>query len=285
VVDIYARFLRTTEAGTGITISPNGVVLTCAHVVAQAKKIEVIDLDLGRAFTAELVGADTRHDVAVLRITAPDSDPTATVGVPVALPPVRVLPPRPATLTPAAATSPSLPAASIGDSELLRIGEPVSAVGNEGGRGGTPSIATGRITALGVPVYAEDDYRKTSRRLRGLIAVSARVQPGDSGGPLFDAQGQVVGMDSSAPDSRSDRDDEAGPATDSVHGYAIPINSALATAYRHGWITANVPGADSGRAAERDREDAPGRSEDRTDHRDDYPDPAGSGSLLSLNVR
>ena len=72
------------------------------------------------------------------------------------------------------------------------------AVGNAGGKGGTPTSTGGSVTALGQSILATDELDGTSEHLHGLIQVNADVEAGDSGGSLVDSSGQVIGMDTAA---------------------------------------------------------------------------------------
>jgi S1-C subfamily serine protease len=110
----------------------------------------------------------------------------------------------------------ALPVASLGNSDNVQVGDHVEAIGNAGGRGGAPTITTGEVIALDRSVVARDEYQHSSHQLRGLIEVDASVQPGDSGGPLVGTAG-VIGMDTAASDQS---------------GFAIPINTVLATVHR-----------------------------------------------------
>ena len=72
------------------------------------------------------------------------------------------------------------------------------ALGNAGGKGGTPSVATGTVTGLDQSITASDESSGTAEQLTGLIGHNAEIQPGDSGGPLVNSYGQVIGMDTAA---------------------------------------------------------------------------------------
>jgi S1-C subfamily serine protease len=99
----------------------------------------------------------------------------------------------------------------------------VVGVGNAGGGGGTPSSAGGSIGALNQTITAADDFDGTSEQLSGLIQVNADIQPGDSGGALVDADGNVVGMDTAG--SVGFRFEQG-----ASQAYAIPINQVAETA-------------------------------------------------------
>jgi S1-C subfamily serine protease len=176
---------RARGAGTGIVLSPDGTVLTNDHVVAGASTIAVTDLGNGRTYRGLVVGADPADDVAVVR----------AVG------------------------ATGLAVAPLSSGSGPRVGAPVVGIGNAGGVG-EPSAAPGVVTALGRRITAHDEGAGAGREtLTGLIATTAGLQPGDSGGALVDGSGRVVGVDTAA-------------AADASSGFAIPIARALAVAHR-----------------------------------------------------
>jgi S1-C subfamily serine protease len=128
-----------------------------------------------------------------------------------------------------------LPTAPIGDAAALTIGDAVVGLGNAGGNGGAPSVAPGQVTALHQRIVASDNDG-SSETLDGLIQVDAGIQPGDSGGPLANQAGQVVGIDVAA-----SRDDPRFSFSGGSAGeaYAIPIQRALSVAKK---ITSGVGG-------------------------------------------
>lgn len=188
VVDITTRmdYQNAVGAGTGIVLSPSGEVLTNNHVISGATSISVTDVQTGRSYPATVVGYDRSHDVALLQLQG----------------------------------TRDLPTASIGDSSTVAIGDEIAAVGNAGGVGGPPSIASGMVSALDQTITASDGHNGNVQRLTGLIQVTATVVPGDSGGPLVNTAGQVVGIDTAA--STGFRFESA-----SGEGFAIPINDAI----------------------------------------------------------
>ena len=112
---------------------------------------------------------------------------------------------------------------ALGDSTKVAVGEAVTAVGNAGGVGGTPSVATGTVTAVGQSITASDQGNGSSERLTGLIETNAAIQAGDSGGPLVNSSGQVIAIDTAA--SSGFRLQSGGN-----QGFAIPINQATTIA-------------------------------------------------------
>ncbi len=175
-------------AGTGIVLTSSGRILTNNHVIRGATTIKIVIPGTGRSYLAKVVGYDVTHDVAVAQ----------------------------------AASASNLKTVVLGSSSSLRIGQLVKAVGNAGGTGSFTKT-TGQITGLARTITVNNDSGGTST-LRDLIETSANLQPGDSGGPLFDTAGKVIGMDSAASSSSVYQDIST---TDS---YAIPINRALAIA-------------------------------------------------------
>ncbi len=111
---------------------------------------------------------------------------------------------------------------SSDDSASLLTGAPVTAIGNAGGVGGAPTVTTGKVVALHQSIAVSDD-QGGSERLSGLIETNASLQPGDSGGPLLDAFGKVIGMDTAASTGFQFQ-------PGSGQGFAIPIDHALAVA-------------------------------------------------------
>ena len=146
---------RAVGGGSGVVITPDGFLLTSAHVVAGTDgKVEASFVD-GREITAEVVGADPLSDLAVLRSEADD-----------------------------------LPPAVLGDAEQLRVGQLVVAIGNPHGFAG--SVTAGVVSALGrsLPVRS----RTAGRIVENVIQTDAALNPGNSGGALADGRGCVVGI-------------------------------------------------------------------------------------------
>jgi S1-C subfamily serine protease len=103
------------------------------------------------------------------------------------------------------------------------VGEAVKAIGNANGDGGAPTISSGRVTRLNQAITVSDPTGQDAEHLTGLIQVSAQLQPGESGGPLVDSGGEVVGMNTAT--SVSFRF-----ASSTSQGYAIPIDKAMSIA-------------------------------------------------------
>jgi len=176
-------------AGSGVIISSDGYILTCAHVVDGASTITVTIGD--KDYTATLVGEDTTSDIAVIKIDADD-------------------------LTPA----------TVGNSDSLKVGQSVMAVGNPLGElGGT--VTGGMISALNRSVTIQGS---SSVNTMSLIQMDASVSPGNSGGGLFNMNGELVGI----VNAKSSSSDAEGL------GFAIPINDAIKVAQElleNGYVT------------------------------------------------
>ena len=184
---------QATAAGTGIVLTSNGEVLTNNHVIDGATSIKVTDVGNGRTYTAKVVGYDASQDVAVIQLQ----------------------------------NASGLTVASLGDSSTVQTGDNVVALGNAGGKGGTPSVAAGTVTALNQSITASDEGSGNSEQLTGLIETNADIQPGDSGGSLVNAYGQVIGMDTAASSGTQVQSQSSQTAE---QAYAIPINEATSIA-------------------------------------------------------
>jgi serine protease Do len=185
-IDTTIEYQGAIGSGTGFVVDPNGAVVTNYHVVAGADTITATVA--GRSFTADLVGYDRTRDIAVLQLRGAGG----------------------------------LPTAAIGDSSTLREGEPVVALGNARGSGGPLTNEAGTITGFGRSISAKDELTGSFEQMTGLIEFAAPVRAGDSGGPVVDSSGRVVGVTTAATVNF-----RMGPGG---AGFAIPINDALATA-------------------------------------------------------
>jgi S1-C subfamily serine protease len=189
IVDVTSslRYLQETAEGTGFVIdAAAGLILTNNHVIDGATSVTVTPVLSGKSYPARVLGYDRSDDVAVLQV-------------------------RGAT---------GLKAVTVGDSSHVPVGTPVLAIGNEAGQGGSPTVAPGVISGLGRTIVAEDQSSDLTETLHGMLQTSADIRPGDSGGPLADAAGRVIGIDTAA-------------GGNTVYsGYVIPINQALPIARR-----------------------------------------------------
>ena len=191
-------------AGTGMVLTSTGEVLTNNHVIDGATSIKATDVGNGRTYTAKVVGYDKTHDVAVLQLQNASGLQTVTLS-----------------------------------SAGAQSGQKVVALGNALGKGGTPSVVSGRITGLGQSITASDQGAADSEQLTGMISHNAPIQPGDSGGPLANTEGEVIGMNTAASDSSSSGSpSQSSQAQTATQAFAIPITRASSIA---GQIEAGTP--------------------------------------------
>ena len=199
VVSIAMQSQGESGQGSGVIIDTKGHVLTNNHVVNGATSLTVT-LNDGRTYEASIVGTDPSTDLAVISIKNPPSD----------LAPI-----------------------SFGDSDALKVGDPVMAVGNPLGLAGT--VTTGIVSALNRPVSTSDSQQQNPFGQQGqsepvvtnAIQTSAAINPGNSGGALVNGSGQLVGINSSIASLGS----SVGGQSGSIGiGFAIPINEAKSIA-------------------------------------------------------
>lgn len=181
VVGIDATFLQSywgqqyeaTGSGSGVILTADGYIATCAHVVEGATKV-VVTLSDDTSYDASIVGADKRNDLAILKVEANDLIP-----------------------------------ASIGDSDMLTVGEDVIAIGNPLGelRG---TATSGIVSAVRRTIAVEDVEME-------LVQTDAAISPGNSGGGLFNANGELIGI----VNAKISSTDAEGL------GFAIPVNNVL----------------------------------------------------------
>jgi serine protease Do len=172
-------------AGSGVVVDPSGLVVTNYHVVREAGQVLVRVRD-GREFAAELLGADPPTDTAVLRMDAG-----------------------------------RVTAATFGDSETLRVGQVVLAMGNSLALPGSPTVSLGVLSAIGRAMPFSQHIWE------GLLQTDTAINPGNSGGPLADRRGNVIGLNTAMI-----------PFAQGV-GFAIPSNTvawALGEIRRHGRV-------------------------------------------------
>jgi S1-C subfamily serine protease len=194
LVDIVSNLsLQQAEsAGTGLVLTPSGEILTNNHVIKGATAIRVTDIGNGHTYPAKVVGYDQSRDIAVIQLVGASG----------------------------------LQTAALGDSSTAQVGNKVVALGNAGGKGGTPSVAVGRVAGLNASIMASDEGAGTVERLTGLIHHTAPIQPGDSGGPLVNTAGQIIGIDTAASGSSGFQIQ----SSNRTQAFAIPINEAAALA-------------------------------------------------------
>lgn len=158
--------------GSGTIVDPKGYILTNNHVVGGAEKISVT-LWNGDMLEGTIVGACAVHETAVVKVNMQN-----------------------------------LPAAELGDSDKLRVGQRVYAIGNPFGLAGGPTVTSGVISATNRTIEAQ------SGLIENLVQTDAAINPGNSGGPLVDLEGKVVAINTAII-----------PYAQGI-GFAIPINSA-----------------------------------------------------------
>ncbi|MCP8316683.1 MAG: trypsin-like peptidase domain-containing protein [archaeon] len=157
--------------GSGAIINSKGYIVTNHHVIAGSDRIDVTLAD-GRKFSGKLIGADASSDIAIVKV---DEE--------------------------------GLPSAELGDSDRLRVGQFVIAIGNPFALVGGPTVTTGVVSALNRNIQVENHVYES------LIQTDAAINPGNSGGPLMDSNGRVIGISTAMI-----------PFAQGI-GFAIPINS------------------------------------------------------------
>ena len=177
VVSIIATLKNGTATGTGIIMSESGYIITNHHVIEGAGQLSVLTHD-DQQYPAELIGSDTISDLAVLRIEAD-----------------------------------GLTAAEFGDSDSLRVGDSVVAIGDPLGIQLRGTMTSGIISAINRDLTVED-------RKMTLIQTDAALNSGNSGGPLINCYGQVIGINTMKMGSYY-----AGTSVEGL-GFAIPISVA-----------------------------------------------------------
>jgi len=178
------------DEGTGIVLTPSGLVLTNNHVIESSTEVNAQVNGAGPTYSATVIGADPSADVALLQLHGATLWKTA----------------------------------SLGDSSKVAIGDPVVAIGNALDLPGPETVTSGIISGVDRSVTIADPIEGTDESLTGLLQTSAALSSGNSGGPLVDAQGLVIAMDTAAASTGS------GVQTASDVGFAIPINAAMAIA-------------------------------------------------------
>lgn len=169
-------------AGTGIIVSSDGYILTNKHVISGAKSVQVVTADGTTYEGVAIIGTDPLNDVAYLKIK----------------------------------DAKDLPAATLGDSSTVRVGQSVVAIGNALGQYQN-TVTSGIISGTGRPVEAGDSSGSATESLTDLFQTDAAINSGNSGGPLLNMAGQVIGINTAvAQDAQG-------------IGFAIPINATKGT--------------------------------------------------------
>lgn len=172
VHDVFYQAVPVKGMGSGTIIDPKGYVLTNNHVIEGARRIEVT-LATGEVLPGRLAGNCKSDDIAVIKVKAED-----------------------------------LPVAELGDSDELRVGQTVFAIGNPFGLAGGPTVTAGVISAINRSIKSKRGV------IENLVQTDAAINPGNSGGPLVDIHGKVVAINTAII-----------PFAQGI-GFAIPVNTA-----------------------------------------------------------
>jgi S1-C subfamily serine protease len=186
VRDYYNRRMPLKGSGSGFILEADGHIVTNAHVVRKAGKIGVVLWD-NKPVEGVILGSCRSIDIALVKIDADD-----------------------------------LPAAQLGDSDKIRVGQSVYAIGNPFGLVGGPTVTRGVISALDRTIQSRE------ASFTGLVQTDASINPGNSGGPLVDTKGRVIAINTAVI-----------PYAQGI-GFAIPINTVMECVERvktHGTVT------------------------------------------------
>ena len=186
IVDINTVVGSGQAAGTGEIVTSNGEIVTNNHVVDRSTSIQVTIAGRSQTYTAHVIGVDPSADIALIQIDGSVS---------------------------------GLPTVSFASSSSVKIGDPIVALGNALGQGGTPDVSQGSITALDQTITASEGGSK-SEQLTGMLQSDATIYPGDSGGPLVNSSGRVIGMITAG-------DVQGFRSSASTVNYAIPSDTIL----------------------------------------------------------
>ncbi|HXN77535.1 MAG TPA: trypsin-like peptidase domain-containing protein, partial [Candidatus Dormibacteraeota bacterium] len=185
IVDINTVVGSGQAAGTGQIITSNGEILTNNHVVDRSTSIQVTIAGRSQAYPAHVIGVDPSADIALIQIDGVSG----------------------------------LPTVSFASSSSVKVGDPIVAIGNALGQGGTPDVSQGSIIALDQTITASEGSTK-SEQLTGMLQSDATIYPGDSGGAIVNSAGQVVGMITAG-------DVQGFRSSASTVNYAIPSDTIL----------------------------------------------------------
>ncbi|HET9080989.1 MAG TPA: trypsin-like peptidase domain-containing protein [Trebonia sp.] len=189
IINSTIQYQSEAGAGTGMVINSDGLVLTNNHVIEDSTKLTATVVATGKTYPATVVGYDTTGDVALIKLQGASG----------------------------------LTTIPLGNSSAVRSGASVVALGNAEGQG-TILPAAGTITGTNKTITASDQGGTiATETLHGMLETNAHIVPGDSGGPLSNASGQVIGMDTAGQSVSFGQ--QATPT-----GFAIPINTALSVA-------------------------------------------------------
>ncbi len=175
--DIFGRTYESSGAGTGFIITSDGLIITNKHVVSDANGKYTVILSDGRSFDASVQSQDPYMDFAVVKVDAKD-----------------------------------LPVVELGDSDQMQVGQWTVAIGNALGKFQN-SVTVGVISAKNRQIEASDSNGRNSEVLDNLLQTDAAINSGNSGGPLINLSGQVIGINTAIASQAQGI------------GFAIPINS------------------------------------------------------------
>ena len=178
ITDQLFRIFPIEGVGSGIIIDNQGHILTNYHVVDHARRLKVT-LNDGKTFNAKVIGTDKLTDLAVLKIENHDNNNAID----------------------------SFSSIELGDSDSLRVGQIVIAIGNPFGLTGGPTVTTGIISSLNRNIEFEEGMLE-------LVQTDAAINPGNSGGPLVNTNGQVIAINTAKI-----------PYAHGI-GFAVPVNTA-----------------------------------------------------------
>ena len=188
VISSDLQYQGDAAAATGMVISKSGLVLTNNHVIANTTGLTATVVSTGQRYKAQWLGYDKTGDIAVIQLVGARN--------------MRTVP--------------------VGNSGTVKVGDGVVAMGNANGTGNITTV-TGSITGINRSITASDDGSGSSENLTGMLQTNANIIQGDSGGPISNTSGQVIGMDTAA------SSDTVGFNQQDV-GFAIPINRAMTIA-------------------------------------------------------
>ncbi|HEY3957300.1 MAG TPA: trypsin-like peptidase domain-containing protein [Streptosporangiaceae bacterium] len=191
IIDTNLQYNSEDGAGTGMVINPDGLVLTNNHVIEGSTQIRATVVSTGKTYKAKVVGYAKTRDIALIQLQGASG----------------------------------LHTVPLGDSSSVRTGTPVVALGNAGGKG-TIVPASGQVTGVNKTITAQDPGGTiSSEKLHGMLRTNAGIVSGDSGGPLSDTSGTVIGMDTAGDDTNM-------PGQPATTGFAIPISTAMSIAHQ-----------------------------------------------------
>jgi len=201
-VDITAKGPGGADEGTGMVLTPTGIVLTNNHVIDGSTVVTAQVDGSGKTYPVTVLGTDATDDVALLKL---NGGGFRTV--------------------------------TLGNSRAINVGDQVVAIGNALALPGSETVTNGIISATNRSVSVDDPSTGLTENLKGLFQTSAPINPGNSGGPLVDSAGQVIGMNTAQASSTSSGDSASNVGfaipIDRAMGIAQQIQAGRATATVH----------------------------------------------------